>query len=82
MQGVCSGTPAAGNVVFDVAGAGAAPSVLEIFDSAGRRIFEQRLPATPAIFDWNGRGTSGGQVANGIYYARLPSAIAGLPRRS
>jgi hypothetical protein len=64
-------TPAVGNVVFDVAGGEVVPSTLEIFDSAGRRVFEQNFATTPAIIHWDGRGVPGQRVANGIYYARL-----------
>jgi hypothetical protein len=64
-------TPAVGSVVFDVAGGEAVPSTVEIFDSAGRRVFVQNFASTPAIIHWDGRGTSGKRVANGIYYARL-----------
>jgi len=64
-------TPAVRNILFDVAGGGQVPSVLEIFDTAGRRIFEQSFATTPPIIDWVGRDTSGRLVANGIYYARL-----------
>lgn len=68
-------TPSAGNVVFDVAGALGAPSTLEIFDAAGRRVLEKRLDAAPTRIEWAGTEMSGRHVANGVYYAVLREGV-------
>ena len=64
-------TPTHGRVHFEVSGARGERGVLEVFDTAGRRVFESRFDATPARLAWDGRDGDGLFVANGVYYALL-----------
>ena len=64
-------TPARGSATLDIKGTLGAPCVLEIFDTSGRRVLEQRFDKTPAWFDWAGKDGGGRRVANGVYYAVL-----------
>ncbi len=64
-------TPTAGSVAFRVTGALPVPCLLEIFDTAGRRVHENRFDAAPGTIDWAGTDMNGRRVANGVYYAVL-----------
>jgi hypothetical protein len=66
--------PAAGHVVFEVAGVPGVPCTLEVFDAAGRRVLEKRLDAASATIEWAGDDASGRRVASGVYYAVLRQA--------
>ncbi len=67
-------TPSVGSVAFGVAGALGVPCELEVFDAAGRRVYETRFDAAPAWIDWAGADSGGRKVANGVYYAVLTEA--------
>ena len=64
-------TPARGSATLDIKGALGSQSTLEIFDTSGRRVCEQRFDKTPAWFDWSGKDRNGRRVGNGVYYAAL-----------
>lgn len=47
----------------------ATPTIVEVFDGAGRLV--RKLEATRSV-TWDGRSTSGARVADGIYFVRVP----------
>jgi len=60
----------------------AGPARLAVYDVTGRRLallHEGRLPAGPAVFEWDGRDGEGSAMASGVYLARLE--LAGLTRQ-
>ena len=58
---------------------------LAIFDAAGRRVRElltrARLPAGPAVFEWDGRDDRGSRVSGGVYFAKWRDAVGSETQR-
>lgn len=48
-----------------------APSEIQIFNVAGRRVALLPVPSNAERVTWSGRSMSGEQVANGVYFARV-----------
>jgi hypothetical protein len=62
----------------------AGPVQLTIYDVSGRRVRELMDAARPRgrySIDWDGRDQDGGQVTQGIYFARITSGAASHERK-
>jgi len=64
-------------IEFEIGGSVAVPAAVTLFDLRGRKIrtlHEGTLQPGPQSFLWNGRDDSGGEVASGVYLARITVA--------
>jgi beta-lactamase superfamily II metal-dependent hydrolase len=59
------------NILFESAGGG--PSVLTIFDLAGRKVFEEHFLAGPGLqtHQWHGRDSGHQPVPSGVFFYRI-----------
>ena len=60
--------PARGSVSFLVAGRGAGPGVLEVFDASGRHVVRRELAPGAEELGWDARDDGGRVLAAGVYY--------------
>ena len=63
--------PSSGAISFEMAGRGASPAELKIYDTSGRLIDERSVAATQSRVAWDGRTREGAPAASGIYFARI-----------
>lgn len=68
-----SPNPFSGSVSVRVAGRASSPGRLRIFDLSGRLVREMEpvLTDNGAVYSWNGRSASGGELPRGVYCAKV-----------